>query len=153
MITLKRISLPLGTTKEFVAWITSETKLNIKANKHRKFRVLKKWFNRFAVVKRKGVKVSLRHNFGRLDALVAYEHFPITEADWLRGEHPFLKYQPLDEEYRQFVEWEKDMTQKLINGEPFGEVAWCLFLRREKIKPISYTHENGAYGLQWPTIK
>ena len=144
--------MPLGTTKEFVAWITSETKLNIKANKHRKFRILKKWFNRYAVVKRKDVKVSLKCYFGRLTALIAYEYFPITEVGCIHDEHLFLKYQPLDEDYRQFVEWKERIKSTLINEEPFGEVAWCLLLRREKVQPISYTHENGEVEIPWEFI-
>ena len=146
-------NLPLGTTKEFLAWLVNDAPLKIKANKHRKLRVLKKWFNRYAVVKRKGVKVSLRYNFGRLSALVACENFPITEVGCIHDEHLFLKYQPLDEDYRQFVEWKERIKSTLINEEPLGEVAWCLLLRREKVQPISYTNENGVFALQRPTIK
>lgn len=140
-------NLPLGTTKEFLAWLVNDAPLKIKANKHRKLRVLKKWFNRYAVVKRKGVKVSLRYNFGRLSALVTCENFPITGADWLSSEHPFLKYQALNEEYRQYVEWQKKIDSTIINDEPLGKVVWQMFYRREKIKPISYNHEIGTMVL------
>lgn len=94
---------------------------NIRKGKHRPFRVIKKWFNRYLRKRLIGSTVIVSINGNKLQ-------LTISDIRLCKMAHQCV--------YR-------------LKGEQSERLDIDLLSR----KPISYTNENGAYGLQWPTIK
>lgn len=94
---------------------------NIRKGKHRPFRVIKKWFNRYQRKRLIGSTVIASINGNKLQ-------LTISDVRLCKMAHQCV--------YRLK-----------------GEQSECLDIDLLSRKPISYTHENGAYALKWPTIK